>query len=47
MALYRIVGWVVGEYPNAADALRVEAAVFLLLALAFVWLRPPGRAATA
>ena len=47
MALYRIVGWVVGEYPAAADLLRVEAAIFLLLALAFVWLRPPGRAAAA
>jgi len=47
MALYRIVGWVVGEYPAAADALRVEAVVFLLLALAFVWLRPQRPAAAA
>jgi len=40
-ALYRIFGWFMGDYAGLGDLLRVEAAVFLLLALAFVWLRPP------
>jgi hypothetical protein len=43
-ALYRIFGWLLGEYPPFAPVLRVEAALFLLLALAFVWLRPPRAA---
>jgi hypothetical protein len=40
MAFYRILGWSVGQYPDVAQLLRVEAAIFLLLSLAFVWLRP-------
>ena len=39
-AFYRIVAWVVGDYVVLGDLLRVEAALFLVLALAFVWLRP-------
>ena len=39
-ALYRMVAWVVGDYAVLGDLLRGEAAAFLLLALAFVWLRP-------
>jgi len=39
-ALYRIVAWVVGDYALLGNLLRGEAAAFLLLALAFVWLRP-------
>jgi hypothetical protein len=46
-ALHRMFGWVLGEYPLFAAALRPEAAVFLLLALAFVLLRPPPRAGRA
>lgn len=41
MALYRMAGWVMGDYYAwAGELLRVEAAIFLLLALAFLWLRP-------
>jgi len=41
LALYRMVGWFMGDYyALMGDLLRIEAAVFLLLALAFVWLRP-------
>ena len=41
LALYRRVGWFMGDYHAlAGDLLRYEAALFLALALAFVWLRP-------
>ncbi len=43
-ALYRIVAWIVGDYALLGNLLRGEAACFLLLAVAFVWLRP-GRPA--
>jgi len=43
-AVQRIFGWVLGEYPLFASLLRAEAAIFLLLALALVWLRPPRAA---
>jgi hypothetical protein len=39
-AFYRMVAWVVGDYVALGDLPRFEAALFLLLALAFVWLRP-------
>ncbi len=39
-ALYRMVAWVVGDYAVLGKLPRVEAALLLLLALAFVWLRP-------
>ena len=42
MAFYRIAAWFLGDYAFLGDLLRVEAAVLLLLALAFVWLRPPA-----
>lgn len=42
MAVYRIAAWFLGDYAFLGDLLRVEAAVLLLLALAFVWLRPPA-----
>jgi hypothetical protein len=48
LALYRMLAWFMGDYyALMGDLLRVEAAVFLALALAFVWLRPapPGRIA--
>jgi hypothetical protein len=41
MALYRMIAWIVGDYAALGELLRGEAAVFLLLALALVWLRPP------
>ncbi|MFQ5417724.1 MAG: hypothetical protein ACE5FL_11845 [Myxococcota bacterium] len=40
-AVYRMVAWIVGDYHALGELPRVEAALFLLLALAFVWLRPP------
>jgi hypothetical protein len=40
MALYRILGWLMGDYAYLGDVLRGEAVFFLVLALAFVWLRP-------
>jgi hypothetical protein len=46
-AFYRIVAWVVGDYAVLGNLPRVEAALFLLLALAFVWLRPGRGAARA
>ncbi len=42
MAVYRIAAWFLGDYAFLGDLLRVEAAVLLLFALAFVWLRPPA-----
>jgi hypothetical protein len=39
-AAQRMMAWVVGDYVALADLLRVEAAVFLVLALALVWLLP-------
>lgn len=41
MALMRTVGWVMGDYSLwPGELLRVEAVLFLLAALGFVWLRP-------
>ena len=41
LALYRMLGWFMGDYHAwAGELLRYEAALFLVLALAFVWLRP-------
>ena len=42
MAVYRIAAWALGDYSFLGDLLRVEAALFLVLALGFVWLRPPA-----
>ncbi len=42
-ALMRIVAWNVGDYYEwAGDLWRVEASIFLVLAMAFLWLRPPS-----
>jgi len=39
---YRMAAWVVGDYyVFPGSILRAEAALFLVLALAFIWLRPP------
>lgn len=40
-AILRLLAWYSGEYRLAGDQLRVESAVFLVLALGFIWLRPP------
>lgn len=41
MAVYRIFAWLIGDYAYLGNVLRGEAVLFLVLALAFVWLRPP------
>lgn len=41
-AVYRMAGWVIGDYYVwLGDLPRVEAAILLVLALCFIWLRPP------
>ena len=42
-AILRLLAWYSGEYRQAGDQFRLESAVFLVLALGFVWLRPPHR----
>jgi hypothetical protein len=45
-AVIRMTAWYVGDYyVFPGEALRAEATAFLILALAFLWLRPPVRAA--
>ena len=39
-ALFRMLFWFLGDLAWMGNVLRAEAAVLLLLALAFVWLRP-------
>lgn len=47
-AVYRMFVWIVGDYYiQLGDLPRTEAAIFLVLALAFVWLRPAPTAAPA
>lgn len=40
-AVFRMLAWFSGEYAEVGNLPRIEAAVMLLLALAFIWLRPP------
>lgn len=42
MGLYRFVGWFTGDFAHLGNLPRIEAVIFLSLALAFVWLRPPA-----
>lgn len=42
MAFYRFAGWFLGDFAHLGALPRVEAWIFLALALAFVWLRPPA-----
>lgn len=39
-AVLRLLAWYSGEYRLAGEQLRIEAAVLVVLALGFVWLRP-------
>jgi hypothetical protein len=41
-AVQRMIAWVVGDHADLGAVLRVEAAVLLVFALGFVWLRPPA-----
>jgi hypothetical protein len=45
-SILRLLAWYSGEYRPAADQLRLESAILVVLALGFVWLRPQrgGRA---
>ncbi|MEZ4215156.1 MAG: hypothetical protein R3E88_01640 [Myxococcota bacterium] len=47
MAVYRMAVWTVGDAPVPPEVPRIEAAVFLAVALAFVWLRPRAARAEA
>ena len=40
-AVQRMLAWLVGDYASLGELPRIEAGVLLLLALGFVWLRPP------
>ena len=40
-SILRLLAWYSGEYRLAAEQLRVEAGVLAVVALAFVWLKPP------
>ncbi len=40
-SILRLLAWYSGEYRLAADQLRVEAGVLAIVALGFVWLKPP------
>ena len=39
-ARQRMVAWLVGDYAAIGELPRIEAGLFLVWALAFVWLRP-------
>ena len=41
MAFYRFAGWFLGDFAHLGELPRIEALIFLAIALAFVWLRPP------
>ncbi len=41
MALFRFLGWFMGDFAQLGELPRIEALLFLAVALAFVWLRPP------
>ena len=41
MGFYRFVGWLMGDFAHLGELPRIEAVIFLALAVAFVWLRPP------
>jgi hypothetical protein len=42
-AVFRAFAWLMGDYAYLGNLLRVEAMLLLLVALAFVWLRPERR----
>ncbi len=41
-ALQRMAAWLVGDYAALGELPRIEAGIFLVWALAFVWMRPPA-----
>ncbi len=46
-AVYRLAAWFVGDYHALGNLPRIEAGIFLAVALALLWLRPPRAAAAA
>lgn len=44
-AVFRMLAWFSGEYAEVGNLPRAEAAIMLLLALGFIWLRPPRQVA--
>jgi len=46
-AVYRMAAWFVGDYHALGELPRIEAGIFLALALAFLWLRPTRTAVEA
>ena len=44
-AVARMLAWLVGDYARLGNLPRIEAGVFLCVALALLWLRPPALAA--
>lgn len=46
-AVYRMAAWLVGDYHSLGNLPRIEAGIFLALALAFLWLRPTRTVAEA
>jgi len=40
-AIFRLIAWFSGEYAEVHNLPRIEGAIMLLLALGFIWLRPP------
>ena len=46
-AMFRLVAWFSGEYAEVGNLPRIEGAIMLLLALGFIWLRPPRALAEA
>lgn len=39
-AIHRMLAWLMGDFAWAGELPRLEAGLFLVLALGFVWLRP-------
>lgn len=46
-ALFRMLVWFSGEYAEVGNLPRVEATIMLVLAIGFIWLRPPPARVTA
>ncbi len=47
-AVYRMIAWLIGDYHELGHLPRIEAGLFLAIALALIWLRPaPAAGATA
>jgi hypothetical protein len=43
-SVVRLLAWYSGEFRSVGEQMRLEAGVFAVVALAFVWLKPPRTA---